>query len=244
MLILLFVISFSGCKDRTVSNAKVVIEKITGISHLKWSREAVVYEVNLRQYTNEGTIKAFEEHLPRLKKLGVDVLCFMPVYPISKYKRKGLLGSCYAVKDHKEINPEFGTSEDFKQMVDNAHDMGFKVLLDWVAAHTGCDNAWVTEHPDWYIKDENSDFVGAHDWEDTYMLDYDNSEMCAAMMEALEFWIHKYDVDGYRCNAAQEIPINFWENARERLDSIKPVFMLAEAEHPELLANAFDMCYN
>ena len=168
----------------------------------------------------------------------------MPVHPISKLNRKGTLGSYYAVQNYKEINPEFGTLEDFKKLVQKAHDMGLKVLLDWVANHTGCDNIWVAEHPDWYVKDSLGNFVGPYDWTDTYKLDYTNQEMRAAMTDALKFWVQQYDIDGYRCDVAFEVPTDFWDNARKELDAIKPVFMLAEAEHPDLLVNAFDMCYN
>ena len=236
-------IALVACTSKPATTSKASPAP-TNVKHPEWSRNAVIYEVNLRQYTKEGTIKAFETHLPRLKELGVDVLWFMPVHPISKLNRKGTLGSYYAVQNYKEINPEFGTLNDFKELVQKAHDMGFKVLLDWVANHTGCDNVWVAEHPDWYVKDSLGNFVGPYDWTDTYKLDYSNQEMRAAMTDALKFWIQEYNIDGYRCDVAFEVPTDFWDNARKELDAIKPVFMLAEAEHPELLVNAFDMCYN
>lgn len=233
----------TSCETKTNSSQKEANNQ-TQVVHPEWSRNAVIYEVNLRQYTEEGTINAFESHLPRLKELGVDILWFMPVHPISEKNRKGTLGSYYAVQDYKEINPEFGTKEDFKRMVDKAHQMGLKVLLDWVANHTGGDNVWMAENPDWFVRDEKGDFVSPYDWTDTYKLNYENPDMRAAMMDALEYWVREYDIDGYRCDVAFEVPTDFWDEVRPKLDAIKPVFMLAEAEHPELLVNAFDMCYN
>ena len=228
----------------TTSQKEVNEVSVTRVKHPEWSRNAVIYEVNVRQYTSEGTFKAFETHLPRLKELGVDILWFMPVHPISELNRKGELGSYYAVQDYKAINPEFGTIDDFKSLVAKAHEGGFKVLLDWVANHTGCDNIWIAEHPEWYVKDSLGNFVGPYDWTDTYKLDYTNQEMRAAMIDAMKFWVSECDIDGYRCDVAFEVPTDFWDSARLELDRIKPVFMLAEAEVPELTVNAFDMVYN
>ena len=238
LFIVLALFSCTSKKANTSGNL------LSGVSHPEWSRNAVIYEVNLRQYTQEGTIKAFQDHLPQLKELGVDILWLMPVNPISKLNRKGKLGSYYAVQNYKEVNPEFGTIADLKEMVKKAHEMGFKVILDWVANHTGCDNVWVKEHPDWYLKDSLGKIVSPFDWTDTYKLDYTNKEMRAAMTDAMKFWVKEYDVDGYRCDVAFEVPTDFWDNVRKELDFIKPVFMLAEAEKPELTEKAFDMGYN
>lgn len=209
----------------------------------EWAYNAVIYEVNVRQYTKEGTFKAFEQYLPQLKELGVDVLWFMPVHPISELNKKGTLGSYYAVKDYKAVNPEFGTDADFKQLVENAHEMGFKVIIDWVANHTGCDNVWIADHSDWYVKDSLGQFVSPYDWTDTYKLDYNNDEMRAAMVDAMKYWVKDFNIDGYRCDVAAEVPTDFWNGARVALDSIKPVFMLAEAEKAELLEYAFNAEY-
>lgn len=218
-------------------------EKCT-VQHPDWTRSAVIYEVNVRQYTREGTFTAFEAHLPRLKELGVDILWFMPIHPISEKNRKGTLGSYYAVKDYTEVNPEFGTKEDFKRLVTKAQEMGFKVILDWVANHTGCDNVWTTQHPDWYVKDETGNFKSPYDWTDTYELDYDKPEMRTAMIDALKYWITEFNIDGYRCDMAHEVPTDFWNDVRPALDSIKPVFMLAESEATDLLDYAFDANYS
>lgn len=218
---------------------------LTTVKHPEWSRNAVIYEVNLRQYTDSGTVTAFAKELPRLKDLGVDILWFMPVHPISELNRKGELGSYYAVRDYKGFNPEFGTIEQFKDVVRQAHDQGFKVIIDWVPNHTGCDNVWVAEHPDWYDKDENGNMHGIYDWTDVYKLDYTNPEMRAGMIDAMKFWLEQVGIDGFRCDVAGEVPTDFWDEARPQLQAVKPdLFMLAEASKPELQKNGFDMGYN
>jgi len=235
----------TGCNG---SASKVGPERdstFTTIVQPEWSRNAVIYEVNLRQYTPSASVTEFASHLPRLKELGVDILWFMPIHPISELNRKGELGSYYAVKDYKAFNPEFGTIEDFKVMVDSAHAMGMKVILDWVPNHTGCDNAWVAEHPEWYSVNEEGKMYGPFDWTDVYELNYDNREMRAAMVDALKFWLTDINVDGFRCDVAGEVPTDFWDEARPQLDSVKPeLFMLAEASKPELQKHAFNMGYN
>lgn len=216
----------------------------TNVRHPEWSRNAVIYEVNLRQYTDSGTVKQFDRQLQRLKELGVDILWFMPVHPISQEGKKGDLGSYYAVQDYKAFNPEFGTIDEFKELVRKAHSLGMKVILDWVPNHTGRDNRWVTEHPDWYAKDSLGNMYGPYDWTDVYKLDYNNKEMRAAMTDALKFWLTDVDVDGFRCDVAGEVPTDFWDEVRPQLDSVKEVFMLAEASKPELQVSGFDMGYN
>ncbi len=217
----------------------------TSVTHPEWSRNAVIYEVNLRQFTPEGTINAFVKELPRLKELGVDILWFMPIHPISEKNRKGELGSYYAVKDYKAVNPEFGTLDEFKHAVNEAHKLGMKVVIDWVPNHTGCDNAWVTEHPEWYSRNKNGEMYGPFDWTDVYELNYDNYYMRKAMVDALKFWLTEVGIDGYRCDVAMEVPTDFWDDTRPQLQAVKPdLFMLAEASVPELQLHGFDMGYN
>ena len=204
---------------------------------------AVIYEVNLRQGTPTRDLKGAQRELPRLRDLGVDIVWLMPIHPISELNRKGTLGSYYAVKDYKAVNPEFGTMEDLKEYVRTAHALGMKVILDEVCNHTGCDNAWVTEHPEYYARNEKGEMFGPFDWTDTYKLDYSNPATRAAMADALKFWVAEADIDGYRCDVAGEVPTDFWEEVRPQLEAIKPVFMLAEADKPELLNNAFDADY-
>ena len=217
----------------------------THVKHPDWSRNAVIYEVNTRQYTPEGTFNAFAANLPRLKKLGVDILWFMPIHPISEKNRKGSLGSYYAVQDYKAVNPEFGTLADFQALVKKAHDMGMKVIIDWVPNHTGCDNAWLKNHADRYAHNDKGELYGPYDWTDTYKLDYTNPDTRAAMIDAMSYWLREADIDGFRCDVAAEVPVYFWNEARPALQAIKPdLFMLAEASSPALHDYGFDMGYN
>jgi len=214
-----------------------------GQVHAGWSKNASIYEVNIRQYTPEGTFEAFNEHLPRLKEMGVDILWLMPVHPIGVEKRKGTLGSYYSVKDYKGINPEFGDMEDFKALVNEIHELDMKIVLDWVANHTAWDNWWIEEHPEWYTRDDEGNFVSPYDWSDVADLNYDNADMRQAMIDALKFWVVEADIDGYRCDVAGEVPLDFWDNAISQLRELKPVFMLAESEVPEHHDVGFDMTY-
>lgn len=210
-----------------------------------WAKKSVLYEVNIRQYTPEGTFKAFEAHLPRLKELGVDILWIMPIHPISVKNRKGSLGSYYAVQDYKGINPEFGTMDDFKNLVKKAHEMGFKVIIDWVANHTGWDNQWIVDHKDWYTQDSLGNVIPPNpDWSDIADLNFDSKPMRRAMIDAMDFWVKETDIDGFRCDVAWGVPQDFWEAATASLDSIKPVYMLAEDEdHPYFLKKSFESNY-
>ncbi|MDE6330957.1 MAG: alpha-amylase [Muribaculaceae bacterium] len=214
---------------------KSVEHHITRPAAPQWIENAVIYEANLRQGTEERNLKGLQKRLPALKDLGVDIVWLMPVHPISEKNRKGTLGSYYAVKDYKDVNPEFGTLEDLKEFVRTAHTLGMKVILDEVCNHTGCDNPWVEEHPEYYARNEKGEMYGPFDWTDTYKLDYSNPATVEAMSDALKFWVAEADIDGYRCDVAGQVPVAFWEKIIPELHAIKPVFMLAEADDPELL---------
>jgi glycosidase len=244
LALLVMVLLFSCGHQQRPSNEGEAVEEPYVFQPPAWSYDAVIYEVNVRQYTPEGTFKAFEAHLPRLKELGVDILWLMPVHPISEKNRKGPLGSYYAVQDYKKINPEFGTMDDFRSLVEKAHGMGFYVILDWVANHTGWDNPWIFDHPEWYTHDSTGNIIYPSDWTDVADLNYDNADMRAAMTDALKFWVQEADIDGYRCDVAADVPTDFWNDVRFELDRIKLVFMLAEAEKPEHHEKAFDMSYS
>lgn len=223
--------------------------------HVPWSRQASIYEVNLRQYTAEGTLAAFCRELPRLAAMGVGMLWLMPVQPIGQLNRKGSLGSYYAVADYCAVNPEFGTLEDFKHLVRQAHGQGMRVILDWVANHTAWDHPWVTQHPDWYKKNEAGEIhsyiyrssleAEPEYWTDVVGLDYAAAPaLWPAMIHAMAWWVRETGIDGFRCDVASLVPTPFWERARRELDAIKPMFMLAESDAPELHASAFDMTYD
>lgn len=213
----------------------------------EWTKDAVIYEVNIRQYTEEGTFAAFAEHLQTLKDMGITTLWLMPIHPISETNRKGTLGSYYSISDYREVNPEFGTKEDFAALVEQAHALGMKVMLDWVANHTGWDCAWITEHPDWYTKDADGNIIWPQgtDWNDVADLNYENQEMRAEMIDCMKYWVESYDIDGFRCDYAGGVPTQFWEDARAALEEIKPMYMLAEDNTTRNLLNqAFDFNYN
>lgn len=210
-----------------------------------WLKNQTIYEVNLRQYTKGGTFREFEEHLPRLKELGVGVLWFMPVQPIGEKNRKGLLGSYYSIRNYTAVNPEFGTLDEFKALVKKIHDLGMKVIIDWVANHTAWDHHWTIDHPDFYDKDDNGDFLPPNpEWTDVIHLNYGNPDLWFEMISQMEFWLREADVDGFRCDMAHLVTTHFWNHARYHLDKVKPVFMLAETENHDLVEYAFDVIYN
>lgn len=216
----------------------------TRVRHPEWLKNAVIYEVNLRQGTPERNLAGLRAQLPRLRDLGVDILWLMPIHPISKEQRKGTMGSYYAVQDYLQVNPEFGTVRDLKDMVRDAHGLGMKVILDEVCNHTGADNVWIKNHPEFFARNEKGEMYGPYDWTDVCQLDYSRPGTRKAMKEALLYWVKEADIDGYRCDVAGMVPTDFWEDVRPALDAIKPVFMLAEASKPELTRKAFDADYN
>ncbi len=215
------------------------------LTHPQWSKDATIYQINLRQFTDEGTFAAAEAHLPRLRELGARILWLMPIHEIGLQNRKGGLGSPYAVRDYYSVNAEFGTGEDLRHFVAAAHELGMYVILDWVANHTAWDNVLVTEHPEWYVTDWKGDYMPTPwwDWDDIIDLDYTNPELREWMTQAMVHWVRDYDVDGYRCDVAGFVPVDFWEQVRRELDAVKPVFLLAEWENRDLHRAAFDMTY-
>ena len=220
--------------------------KTKGPVHPEWTYDSVVYEVNIRQFSPEGTFKGVEAQLPRLKALGVDVLWLMPMYKIGEEERKGSLGSYYAISDYCAVNPEFGTMEDFESLVNAAHGMGFKVILDWVANQTAPDNVWMTTKPaDFYERDSLGNAIWEYDWTDTRSLNYDNEDVWWAQDEAMRFWLGK-GVDGFRCDAAGEVPAEFWYGILPKMNKDYPdIYLLAEAERDNLAdaSQTFDANY-
>lgn len=211
-----------------------------------WIKTTNIYEVNLRQYTPEGTINAFAAHLPRLKEMGVETLWFMPITPIAQKNKKGSMGSYYACSDYTSVALEFGLTEDFKTLVYQAHRMGFKVILDWVANHTGWDHWWTVEHPGWYEKDEQTrDFKKASGMDDIIELDFKNPALRKEMIDAMKYWVEEMDIDGFRCDLAFWVELDFWVEAKPELEKIKPLFWLGELDpldNPEYM-QVFDAAY-
>jgi glycosidase len=243
---------FAACQSEVAApeaslSAKPVYtpEPYVKLTHPEWSKNASIYQLNTRQFSEEGTFAAAAKQLPRLKALGTDIIWLMPIHPIGEKNRKGTLGSPYSVKDYLGVNPEFGTIDDLKAFVDEAHALGMYVILDWVANHTAWDNSMHIDHPEWYERDWDGDFRPTPwwDWSDIIDLDYSQPELREYMTEALKFWVRDVGIDGYRCDVAGFVPVDFWNNVRKELDAIKPVFMLAEWESRDLHAEAFDMTY-
>lgn len=229
--------------EKSIERGQEMVDNLI-VNQPIWSINSSIYEVNLRQYSANSNFKNFEKELPRLKSMGVDILWFMPIHPIGEKSRKGTLGSYYAVKDYLAVNEEFGTMEDFKHLVDYAHSLGMHVIIDWVANHTSPDNKWTETHPEFYTKDAEGKFVApVSDWTDVIDLNYDNKELRKAMTEAMKFWLVNTKIDGFRCDVAEMVPLDFWVEAAKELRAVNPnLFMLAEGEKPEL-HTAFNMTY-
>ena len=243
IILFAIVLLVASCREKVEETETTTPEVKEGLQHPEWSRNTTIYEVNIRQYTPEGTIAAFIPHMERLKEMGIDILWLMPIQPIGELNRKGTMGSYYSVKDYTAVNPEFGGDEDFRALVEKAHELDMKVILDWVANHSAWDNPWMANEG-WYTTDSLGNVIAPNpDWSDVADLNYDNAEMRAAMIDAMQYWVEEFEIDGYRCDVASMVPTDFWNNVRLSLDSIKPVFMLAEAEEPLHHDSAFDMSY-
>ena len=232
LLLLAALLCLAACKTATL--------------HPAWTYNTVVYEVNIRQFSPEGTFKGVEAQLPRLKDLGVDILWLMPMYEIGEVERKGSLGSYYAISDYTKVNPEFGTMQDFEDLLAAAHKAGFKLILDWVANQTAPDHVWMTGKPaDFYERDSLGNAIWEYDWTDTRSLNYENTDVWAAQDECMRFWLEK-GVDGFRCDAAAEVPANFWYDILPGIKRDYPdIYLLAEAETPDFSepARTFDATY-
>lgn len=223
-----------------------------GFPHQPWTRNASIYELNVRQFTREGTIAAAARDLPRLKRMGVAIVWMMPLQPIGEKERKGPLGSYYSIRDYDAVNPAFGTLADVRAFVARAHALGLKVILDWVANHTAWDHPWAAAHPDWYQRGPDGTIHGyeydngtsVEHWSDVIGLDYRNPAVAPAMIAAMRYWLENADVDGFRCDVAMRVPLAFWVRARTELDRVKPgQFWLAEGDRADL-HQAFDMTYD
>ena len=264
IILLVIAIAVFACKEETKQSIKKEKTALRPISNADLET-AVIYEANIRQYSPEGTFNNFTKDIPELKKMGVKVIWLMPIFPISETKRKATggadskfasefpkeeqgkyLGSYYAVSDFTKINPEFGTIEDFRELVKTAHNNDIYVILDWVPNHTGWDHTWLKTNKDFYTQDENGNVIHPKntDWTDVADLNYENKELQKAMIADMKHWLVKENVDGFRCDVAGSVPTEFWQNAIPKLRAEKDIFMLAEAWEPELLkGNLFDMAY-
>lgn len=257
---LVFLFSFllftTACRDtqqnQTTSSSDADTLTLGAPPAPDWAKNATIYEVNTRQFSPQGTFKGIEAQLPRLKELGIDIVWLMPIHPISQTNKQGTLGSPYAIADYRAVNPNYGTMADFKALVNRAHELGLRIMLDWVASHTGRDHAWVKEHPDWYISKDGQMIAPVDpqtdkstNWNDVYALNYNNPDLRRTMIDAMRYWVKETDIDGYRCNVAGFVPNNFWLELRPELDKIKTVFMLSEWENdPDQFKSCFNMNYS
>ena len=225
-------------------SASIVVAQQQARPVRDWVRDGVIYEIYPRAFSQQGTFNAITTRLDELKELGVTILWLMPIHPIGQEKKKGTIGSPYAVRDYYGINPDYGTADDLKRLVRGAHARGLKVIIDIVANHTSWDNV-LMKHPEYYKHDAKGNITYPHDWYDIAALNYDNVQLRRYMTDMLKHWIREFDLDGFRCDVAGEVPTDFWENARRELDQIKPdIVMLAEAHKPELQVTAFDLDYS
>lgn len=214
----------------------------TAFPIISWGNGTNIYEVNVRQYTKEGTLKAFMKHIPRLADMGIQILWLMPVTPISVEKRQGTYGSYYAASSYTDIDPICGTADDFKELIKRTHEYGMKLIIDWVANHTGYDHQWTKKYPGWYRKDKEGNFTDLYGWVDVIDLNYDIPEMRNEMIRSMLHWIKEFNIDGFRCDMARTVPVDFWIEARAQCDALKPLFWLAECEIIDY-HEAFDVTY-
>lgn len=262
LFLILITLFMLRCKNEEKSNTNIAYAESQTDEDFKapyteqpiWTNDASIYEVNIRQFSEEGTFQAVTEELERIKNMGIEIIWLMPVHPISKEKRKESpedLGSYYAVGDFRAVNPEYGTMEDMEKLIARAHELELKVILDWVPNHTGWDHPWITEHPDYYTQKDgeiidpvNPATGESWGWTDVADLNYDNPEMRRAMIDDMIFWIKEKNIDGFRCDVAHGVPADFWEEAVKELGQVKGknLFMLAEAEEPKF-AGIFNMSY-
>ena len=241
LMMIMTMMQVTACKQPSAMEEKTIVSN--RVSPPAWSKNANIYEVNIRQYTPEGTFNAFLEHLPRLKKMGVDILWLMPIHPISVPKRKGTLGSYYAVSDFRAINPQFGDHDDFRQLVDSAHALDMHLIIDWVPHHTGWDHPWISEHPEYYNKNEqgeirdpvNEETGEPWGWTDVAELNLSNPAMRRQIIDDMIYWIEDYNIDGFRVDHAHGVPADYWDEVSKTLAGLqKPLYMLAEGEHDYL----------
>lgn len=273
-ILTLLILATLSCKEDKKETEKITIENTKEIAAFtpEMTENAIIYEANIRQYSSEGTFNQFTKDIPKLKELGVKIIWVMPIFPISETKRKATggddskfasempeaeqskyLGSYYAVSDFKKVNPEFGTIEDFRNLVKTAHENDIYVILDWVPNHTGWDHIWIKEHPEFYTQNKKGEIIDPINpetgetwgWTDVADLNYDNQELRKEMTNDMLYWIKNENIDGFRCDVASNVPTDFWQQAIPTLRKEKNIFMLAEAWQPELVkGNLFDMYYS
>lgn len=250
LFFMLTILLTAGCKDIPSEG----IDYLPELAHItsKTIDKAIIYEVNIRQYSSEGTFNSFTKNISELKKLGVDIIWLMPIHPISVKNRKGKLGSPYSVDDFRMTNPDFGTAEDLDFLIETAHANGMYVIIDWISNQTGWNHRWITEHPEYYVRNEKGEILDPSNsktgeswgWTDVAELNYENPKMKAEMIQEMLYWVRTHRIDGYRLDATQEIPDNFWNEAFDSIKKIKPDFLFIETEKSDVIHQITDLNYD
>ena len=250
VFILIFSSVLASCSssDNESTPAPAYPQYGTRFEKMPKKEDVVIYQVNIRAFSQAGTIKGVQEKLTSIQELGVNVIYLMPIYPVGVVRSAGGLGSPYSVKDYKAVNTDFGTLEDLRVLVEEAHKKNMAVILDWVANHTSWDNAWITAHPDWYQKDANGNIIipPGTNYNDVAQLDFTNTEMRSGMIDAMSYWVYSANIDGFRCDYADFVPQNFWSEAITALRKIKKnqnILMLAEGSKVSQFAAGFDYTF-
>ncbi|MDQ6470165.1 alpha-amylase family glycosyl hydrolase [Flavobacterium sp. LHD-80] len=248
VFILLFALAFISCSSSD-DNPKTDPKPDPGTGYQQYgtafdkvpaNEDAVIYQVNIRSFSPEGNLKGVQNRLDSIRKLGANVIYLMPIYPVGQVKMAGKLGSPYSVKDYKAVNATFGTLDDLRSLVTEAHSKNMAVILDWIANHTSWDNQWITAHSDWYQKDANGNIIipPGTNWQDVAQLNYTNNDMKKAMIDAMSYWVYNANIDGFRCDAADFVPQAFWSQAITEIRKIKNQKMIMMAEGTR--ANHYD----
>jgi glycosidase len=250
LIFLLIMLLATGCKDIPSENI-VYLPELARITS-KTIDKAIIYEANIRQYSSEGTFEAFTKNIPELKKLGVNIIWLMPIHPISVKNRKGKLGSPYSVDDFRKTNPDFGTAEDFDSLVETAHANGMYVVIDWITNQTGWNHRWINEHPEYYVRNEKGEILDPSNsktgeswgWTDVAELNYDNPELRQKMIQEMLYWIRTHQIDGYRLDAPQEVPDDFWDAAFDSIKKVKSDFLFIDIKISDEILQITDLNYD
>jgi glycosidase len=258
--VVLSAILIAGCggegqpdADSAPASTPLNITADDGVGEPDWVKDIVMYEIFVPDFSEEGTFQGVVERLDSLKAMGVNTLWLMPIHPVGEKRAKtdiGPLGSPYAVKDYKAANPQYGGDEGFRKLVEEVHSRDMYIIIDWVANHTAWDHPWVSEHPEYYTEGPvDGRFTyplldgDTTDWTDVVDLNFENQEMRTKMIDAMKFWVEEYNIDGFRCDVAHQVPLDFWNDAIDTLETVRPVLMLAEAAEPEMHSVGFDLTY-
>ncbi len=206
--------------------------------------KTVMYEIYVRNFSPEGNFNGIVPRLDSLKAMGINTVWLMPIHPVGQVRRKGTYGSPYSIQDYYKVNPEFGTEQDFKALVEACHARGMYLIIDLVINHTSWDHPWIKEHPEWYTRDAGDTIIPpVPDWSDVADLNFNEASLQDELIRMMKYWIEEYNIDGYRCDVAMMVPDSFWRKSIAEIRKIKPLIMLAEASGKEFHEAGFDFTY-